>query len=142
MLSITLITSVYQSLTINLLKTFFGKMNPLKLNRFVLEFVGVCVVEENTPSSIKIRNKWFYLLMIVMHIINMSTSGLYLIVCINIDFVGGLYSLLAESALICNLNTLITLRYYFMKMRTIFTTIGEIYRECKIKADYNLKYFK
>lgn len=112
------------------------KMNPLRLNQSVSEIVVVSPIKESTLSLKKLKTLLFYVLMIVMRIINTIFSGLNFVVYVKINCVEGLYGLLLASTLICNFHTLITLRYYFTKLWMIFSTLNDIYRECKYKSSF------
>lgn len=108
-------------------------MNPLKLNQSVLTLIGVCAVEENTASSKKIRNIFVYILMVVMQIINITATSLYFIKYISTDYDGAIYGLLAATVLTAMLYILITLRYHSKKLLAIFSTLDDMYKECKIR---------
>lgn len=108
-------------------------MNPLKLNQFLLTLIGVCAIEENTASSKKIRSIFVYTLLVVMHIINITATSLYFIKYISTDYDGAIYGLLAATVLSAMLYILITLRYHSEELLSIFSTLDEIYEECKIR---------
>lgn len=106
-------------------------MNPLKLNQFVLTSVGVCADEESAPAAKRIRNQICYLLMVVMQVINITATSLYFIKFVSTDYDGAIYGLLAATVLTAMLYILITLRYHSKQLRSIFSTIDVIYKECK-----------
>lgn len=106
-------------------------MNPLKLNWLVLTSVGVCASDENTSKTTRIRNVFFFGLMVVMHFVNIVACGLYVIKYMSIDYNGAVYGLLATTVLICSEFTLIALRYHYKKLRTIFSTLDSAYQKCK-----------
>lgn len=107
------------------------KMNPLKLNQFVLTSIGVCADEKNTPTSKKIRNLFIYVVLVVMQIINITATGLYFIRNVSTDYDGAIYGLLAATVLSAMLYILITLKYHSKELRSIFSILNTIYKECK-----------
>ena len=106
-------------------------MNPLKLNQFVLTSVGVCADEENAPAAKRIRNKFFYLILVVMQAINITATSLYFIKFVSIDYDGAIYGLLAATVLSAMLYILITLRFHSKQLRSIFSKLDAIYKERK-----------
>lgn len=106
-------------------------MTPLQLNKSVLTFVGVCAVENGTPRMKRIRIFLFYMLMVVMHIINIAACGLYFIKYISTDYAGAIYGFLASTVLLCLLYILITLNYHSKELRDIFMALDVIHRKGK-----------
>lgn len=106
-------------------------MTPLQLNKSVLTFVGVCVVEDGTPRMERFRIFLFYMLMVVMQIINIAACGLYFIKYISTDYAGAIYGFLASTVLLCLLYILITLNYHSKELRDIFMALDVIHRKGK-----------
>lgn len=123
-------------------------MTPLKLNQFVLTLIGVCAEKKTAPITKKIVNLFVYALLIVMTTINTTATTLYFVLYVSTDYDGAIYGLLAATVLISMIYMLITLRIHSKKLRSIFSTLDVIYRECKIcrkifknKNEINLKIY-
>lgn len=110
-------------------------MNPVKLNQSVLTLVGVCASEENTRLAKKIRNAFIHALLCIITGINTTTTSIYVIKYMSVDYSGAIYGLLATTAVSCQLFILLSLRYHSKKLRTIFSTLNDINDECKFHLD-------
>lgn len=106
-------------------------MDPLQLNRSILNLMGVCADEEDTPMLIRIRNILFYSLMLIMDILNIAACSLYFIKYISTDYDGAIYGLLATTALTCLLYILVTLRFHREEIRKVFSTLQAIHDKCE-----------
>lgn len=108
-------------------------MNPLAINQLVLTWFSACAAEENTASWRKTRNYILYVLMIVMHTINIAASGLFFIENVTTDYIAGIYAFLSATVLTYNIFTLITFHFNSGELLKIFSTLNAIRKRSKTK---------
>lgn len=113
---------------------WFNKMNPLAINQLVLTWFSACAAEENTAIWKKTRNYLLYVLMVVMHSINVTASGLFFIENVTTDYIASIYAFLSATVLTYNVFTLITFHFYSEELLKIFSTLNEIRRQSKKNA--------
>lgn len=106
-------------------------MDSIKLNRSVLTTIGVCAAHENTSIGKKILNNFMYYLIFTMTTINLIATTIFFLKYVSTDYAGSIYGFLASTALVCTLYTFFTLRYKNGALASIFSTLEDIYSECK-----------